>query len=237
MSTLKPTKKVSRRHELREDTVVTFYARVTEYVAEHRSLMLGIGGAVLAGVLLLVGLSFWRANQQRQAIDAMGFAVRAYENGEYRTALDGESASDIVGLLAVADRYGSTDAGNLARFYSADALFRLGLYEESLEHFRDFDKSDDFLGAAAYAGEAAILEIEGDHGTAAERYLRAARAYENEVSSPDYLTKAARAFENAGNYAAALSAYAEVQDEYPDSQFARDNEASIARATVLSDAN
>src|SRR5690606_17436511 len=97
--------------------------------------------------------------------------------------------------LEIADEYGSTDAGNLARFYAADALFRLGEYDRALEYFRKYDEDDGLIGASAIAGEAAIRENKGEYEAAGDLYRRAALHYENELRSPEYLLQAARAYE------------------------------------------
>ena len=58
MSTLNPTRKVSRRHELREDTVVTAYARALGYFENNRSVVFGAAAVILLIATLIVGLSW-----------------------------------------------------------------------------------------------------------------------------------------------------------------------------------
>lgn len=230
MSTLTPTRKISRRHELREDKVVTLYARLLGLVEQNRSVVLAAGAVVVIVVVAVVGFTMLMAQRNQTAIDRMSEAVRAWETGDYRTALDGTGTW--LGLTAIIDDFGSTDSGNLARYYAADAHFRLGEYDQALELFQAFDKGADYLGASALAGEAAILETRGEHGEAGDLYRRAATIFVSDVTSPMYLMKAGRAYEEAGDPGAARRVYEQVRDDFATSQEARDIEFYLARVAT-----
>ena len=140
MATLNPPQKISRRHELRQDQVVTGYARAWDFVDKNRTLVWGVIGAIVLLVVLAVAYVFYQQNQEAKAQGALAVPIRLYEQDNYREALDG--ADGAMGFLAIADEYGGTDAGNLAHFYAADALFNLGEYDQALDHFEDFDKEE-----------------------------------------------------------------------------------------------
>lgn len=230
MSTLNPPKGISRKHELREDKVVTFYARAWEFFDQNRKLVY----AALAGLVLLVvaaiGYVLYQNEQSAEAEQHLARIVSVYEEGSYQEALDG--TIDRLGLIEIAEEYGGTQAGNLAHFYAADALYQLGEYDRAMEHFEAFDASSDFIGASAVAGQAAVYENRGEFEQAGELYRRAAFLYENPLSTPQYLVSAGRAFELAGMFDEAQEAYEVVQDEYPDSEAAGNIEAYIARAAA-----
>ena len=230
MSTLHPTKKISRRQELRQDRVVTFYARAWQYIDENRTMVLGLVGGLVVIILGIVGYYFYLGAQQQKAEVEMAGAVKAYEQGELRAALDG--TSDYVGLLAIADDYGLTKAGNLAHFYAANALFQLGEYDAALEHFEAFDKEENFLGASALAGEAAVYENKGDFRRAGDLYKRAATLFENPVSSPEYLLSAARAYAADVRFDAARDAYEKIKADYPESAAAANVDTYLAYLEV-----
>ncbi|MFT4605025.1 MAG: TolA-binding protein [Rhodothermales bacterium] len=229
MSTLNPTRKISRRHELREDTVVTFYARLLNLTDRYRTYFYGAIAAIVVLILASIAWSFMQTAKQKEALDAMTGAVSAYEAGSWQTALDGTGSS--LGLLDIVDEYGGTDAGNLARFYAADAFFRMGNYEEALTLFRSYDRDGNIVGASATSGEAAILESQGESEDAAGLYSRAATMYPSDATSPGYFMSAGRAFEAAGEPASARRVYERVRDEYPTSQDARDIEFYLARVS------
>ncbi len=232
MSTLKPTKKISRRQELRQDTVVTTYTRFLDFFDNNRQLVYG----VLAGIILiLLAILFWRYTSERKSEAAemeSVAAIRLFEQGEYQLALDGVVPD--LGLVEIADKYGSTKAGNLAHFYAASAYVQLNNPDEALEHFRKFSKSDDFISASALAGEADILESRGEHRDAAILFARAAALYDSGLTSPNYLLSAGRSYEAAGMYTKALESYQEIKERYSDSAAAEKVDIYISRAEALS---
>ncbi len=227
MSTLKPTKKISRRQELRQDTVVTFSARVWQAVEQNRSIVYGILGLLTLLVLGVIGYSYWQQHRNARGQELLAPAVSLYESGNYESALNG--TDDTVGLLAIADDFGSTNAGNLARFYAADALYRVGEHDRALALFQDFRKDANYIGASALAGEAAIFEARGEHRQAGDLYKRAALLFPNEIASPGYLVDAGRAYEAAGRFDDAMDVYEMVSEEYPESNQARTVEILVAR--------
>ena len=227
MSTLNPTRKVSRRQELREDTVVTFYARALDILENHRQTVIYAVAGVVVAVLLALAWSWNQGNRNEQALSEMADAVRLYEAGSWQAALDGDAS--FVGLMDIAEEYGSTDAGNLARFYAADALFRTGDMDRALEFFGSYSKESDYIGASAFAGEAAIHELQGDHNRAGDLFMRAANVFASDITSPMYLSNAARAYGRAGNTADAIDALEMIAEEYPESQEARSVEFKLAQ--------
>ncbi len=228
MSTLNPPKSISRRHELREDTVVTAYARAWQYFDRNRTLVYGILAGIVVLVLLVIGWFWYQNVQGAEATEHLGRIVPLYEEGNYQQALDG--SEDRLGLAAIADQYGSTDAGNLARFYAANAHFELGNFEEAQTYFSRFKKGDDLLGASAIAGEAASLEEQGEFRRAGDLYVRAARHLESAAASPQYLLDAGRVYEEAGEYGRAVEAYQMIADNYEDAPVVTNLDAFIARA-------
>lgn len=228
MSALNAPKQISTRQELREDRVVTVYARAWEFFDQNRTLVYGALAALVLLALAVVAYAFYLNQQQEEAVVLLGTPVRAYEAGNYQAALEGTEGAP--GLLAIIDEYGGTEAANLARFYAADALYRTGELDQALELFQDYDREENFIGASALAGEAAIYESRGDFDRAAEYYRRAALLFENELTTPQYLLNAGRAYEAAGDYAAAIAAYEEVRDRFPESPPATAVDFFIARA-------
>ncbi|MEP0545966.1 MAG: tetratricopeptide repeat protein [Rhodothermales bacterium] len=231
---LKPPKQVSRRQELREDKVITAYARTMTMAEKYRGALIAAGIGIVVIIFGVLGYTYYMVNQGEVANDALGEILPVYESGSFQEALDG--TADAPGLLEIADEYGSTGGGNLARFYAASALFELGRYEEAGAYFEDYDGGEDILGASAVAGQAAIAEQAGDFADAARLYQRAARSYESAATAPGYYLDAARNFEQAGDFDAARAAYEEIVEEYPDAPQAANVPAYTARLAAMAQA-
>ena len=230
MTALETPEKKSRRQELRQNFFIDLYARALLFYDEHRRLAQGIGVALLVLVLAIPGYIYYHQQQEQAANQQLGQILPVYEQGKYQQALDG--TGDQAGLLTIADNYSNTDAGNLATFYAANALYRLEEYDRARTYFQRFEKEQDFLGASAFAAQAAIQENEGSLQRAAELYEQAASQYENKLTAPRYLLNAGQAYEEAGQYEAAMDAYQRIQEEYPESDQATEAEQYRARAKM-----
>ncbi len=214
----------------RGDAVITLYARWLDFYHRRRRyfyLALAAVAVLLGGVM---GYTYYLRHQEQQAQQLLGQVLPLYEQGKYREALDG--AQNMQGLLAIARSYGNTDAGNLARFYAADALYRLGDYEQARALWAAFKTDDPMLAASALAGQAAVYENQGERARAAELYRRAAERYANPVSTPQYLLQAGRNYEAAGNYAEAQKMYETLRTRYAESAQAAEAEIALARVAA-----
>ena len=225
---LKPREKVSDREgDLREDAVVTAYARALQLYENYKQQLI-IGGVVLALLVVgYVGYRYYMNTQNAEAREALGQVVRVYEQGSYQQALEGGSGQ--TGLLGIIDQYGGTSTGNLARYYAGDAFYHLGDYERAIEQFQAFEKAETYLGASGYSGLAASHAELGNLQEAARFYEEAARVYENQATTPLYLEKAAQYYEEAGQLQEALSLYQEIESDFPESGAAENVAIEIQR--------
>lgn len=228
MTALKTPEKTSRRQELRRNWLVDLYGWLLLFYEDNRTLVYGIGAAVVALALAVPGYVYYQQQQAEQANERLGQILPVYEQGNFDQALNG--TSDAAGLIDIADQYEGTSAGNLASFYAANALYQQQEYDRALEFYQQFEKEGDFVGASALAAEAAIYESRGEYERAATHYEEAAAQYENELTAPRYFLQAGQAYEEADDYAAAAEAYQQVVDEYPDSDQVAEAERFLARA-------
>jgi len=216
MAALKTPEKTSRRQELRRNWLVDLYGRLVLFYEGNRTLVHGLGAGLLAVALAIPGYVYYQQQQQQQANEELGRILPVYEQGNFGQALNG--TGDRMGLIAIADQYSRTDAGNLAAFYAASALYRQQEYDRALEYYQRFDKQNDFISASALAAEAAIYEERGSLEQAATYFEEAASQYENELTTPRYLLEAGQAYEAAENYSAAERMYRRILEEYPDAE-------------------
>ena len=230
MSALKTPEKTSRRQELRQNMLVELYGRLLMFYEDNRQVVYGIGFGLLALVLAVPGYMYYQQQQSKQANKMLGQILPTYEQGNYDQALNG--AGERAGLLTISDEYAGTTAGNLATFYAANALYEQGKYDEALQHYQRFEKSNDFIGASAYAAEASIYESRGEYEEAGSKYEQAAAQYENKLTAPRYLLEAGQAYEDAGNYSAAEQAYEKIKEQYPEADEAETVERYLARVRV-----
>ncbi len=230
MTASRTSRSTSRRHELRQDRFITFFARAWGFFDRNRTLAYGLLAGLVVLILLGIGYAYYHNQQQQEAQRRLGAIISVYESGDYQAALEGTGGQ--MGLLEISEAYGGTQAGNLATFYAADALYQLGEYDRALALFEAFDREENLLGAGALAGIAAIYEDQGAYEEAAQYYREAAALYESAATSPYYLLDAARAYEAAGAFEQALETYRMIEAQYPESPPAQQVAQHIARVKV-----
>jgi len=228
MTALKTPEKTSRRQELRRNWLVELYGRLMLFYEDNRTLAHGLGIGLLAVALAIPGYVYYQQQQEQQANEALGRILPVYEQGNFDQALNG--TGDRMGLVAIADDYSGTDAGNLATFYAAGAFYQQQEYDRALEYYQRFDKQNNFIGASALAAEASIYEERGEMERAASLFEQAASQYDNQLTAPRYLLEAGQAYEEIGEYEAAEQAYQRILEEYPDAD--QGEEAKRYRARV-----
>jgi TolA-binding protein len=228
---LRPKKKISKR-ELKEDALVTSYVKATGWYEANKK-AIGIGALILA-VLVVASIAFLnnRRSGNEKAMTELGKIYTYYDNAQYAVAIDGVPERNIAGLKSIVDNYGSTGAGELARFYLANCYYQLRRFDEALEAYDDFSPNSQLLTVSRLSGIAACREAKGEYGEAAAMFEKAAVTYGNDVNAPENLGHAARNFGQAGDKERAVEVYKKIKKEFPKSTIARDVDRYIAQLSI-----
>jgi tetratricopeptide (TPR) repeat protein len=191
------------------------------FTEKYRNALL-IGGVALVAVIGYFGYQWSqkdKVNQEAQA--ALITSALYYEQDSAAKAINGDLQNP--SLLDVVDEYGSTDAGNLARYYLGTSYLKIGNLEEGIASLEEYKKGNSMVSAAAYGSLGYAYEQKGEFEEAAKNYQEAAHTPEdNMYSTPFYLMHAARNLESANKAEEALKLYQEIKSKYPMSDQSRD---------------
>ena len=178
--------------------------------------------AIVYGALILAALiagyfiyqTFVKAPAERQAAAYMLPAQNAFARDSFALALE-EPAPGELGFLDIIDDYGSTEAGNLARYYAAVSYLNIGRFEAAKEFANQFDADGDLLPAMKY-GVIGDAESElGNMDAAISNYRSAVDAAgDNFVTAGYYLNKLALLLQNEGRNDEALAAFQRLKADY-----------------------
>jgi tetratricopeptide (TPR) repeat protein len=230
---LSPKKKITKK-EMHHDPLISAYDRATSYYYDNKKL---ISYALTALVVLVVAIFVYtnnkRANNEKASAE-LGKVFPVYDAGasdirQYKVAIEGQPDRGIMGLRAIVDNYGSTESGETARFYLATAYFTLGQYDDALRQFDSYSSSNSLLTSGAYAGMARCYEAKKDYDRSAGYYEKAASAFTNASTTPEYLNAAARCYGLAGEKEKALTLFKKLKKDFPASTFAREAERYISQ--------
>lgn len=182
---------------------------------KNRNIFFIVGGVVIAALAGWLGYNWYVSSQDEQAQAVLFNPVFAIEADSLNKALKGSGGNP--GLLAIADEYGATPAGNLAGFYAGTALLKQGKFDEAIERLKSFSSSDLLVQARAYSliGDA---YMEKNNAEEAISYYQKAVDYKpNAYFTPMYMVKLGIAYEKAKKNQEAIEVYGNLIEKYPQS--------------------
>ncbi|MDH3710506.1 MAG: tetratricopeptide repeat protein [Cyclobacteriaceae bacterium] len=206
-------------------------SKTEDFIQKNKNLVLGVLAAVLLVVGGYLGYRYYIQGQNEIAQKDMFQAIFYFEQDSLDKALNGDGLN--FGMLQIIEDYGATKAGNIARFYAGVSYLKKGEFQTAIEYLDDFSSSDLIVQARAYSliGDA-YMEL-GNYSDAASNYEKAASHKSNKEFTPQYLFKAALAYEKQSNYQAAIDNYQQVIDEYFGSAQYQDARKHKARLEAL----
>jgi tetratricopeptide (TPR) repeat protein len=215
--------------EDRIEAVEQALSKSEQFIERNQKIITYLVGGLILVVLLFFGYRKY-IHQPREiaALKALFRAEYYFEQDSLHLALFGDGES--YGFIDVIDDYGSTKAGNLARYYAGVCYMDQGDYENALRHFRKFKSRDVIVSAMAYGAMGDAYMQLGEFRKAADYYLKAATRNKNDFTSPPFLLKAGWAYEARNSYRDALKVYEQLRTQFPKSREARDIDRYIARA-------
>jgi TolA-binding protein len=229
---LTPKKKITKK-EMKEDALVSSYVKATTFYYENKQMILmGVTAVVviIAGILLY---GKYRTDNNNNAALNLGDIYPLYDAGEYQHAIDGIPERNIKGLKAIVEEFGNSDAGEVARFYLANAYYQLGRFDDALDQFKRYSPASQVLEISRLSGLAACYEAKGNYKEAASDYEKAANKDLKAVSAAENLFCAARNYAKSGDTTTALAMYKKVKSEYSTSSFGREADRAIGGLTAL----
>lgn len=190
---------------------------------------------VVAGLAILIGGYFIykyliKDPAEKQAMHALYKAESQFAQDSFAVALD-NPGDGYEGFLDIISNYGSTKAGNLAKYYAGVSYLNLGKFEEAVDYLDDFSPAGKISPIMKYGAMGDAQSELGNLDKALNNYKTAAFNYNNDYLSPYYLMKYGMLSEKQGNKAEAAKAYAKIKSDYPNSTQAIGIDKFVGRAS------
>lgn len=148
----------------------------------------------------------------------------------YNLSLNGTDGK--YGLIDIIDNYGTTKAGNLAKYMSGIAYLKTGNYEDAIKYLSDFSSDDEMLGALALGNIGDAFSEINQPEDALKYYADAANFKDNNFTSPLYLFKAGNVAMELEQYDKAEGFFTKIKDSYATSDEALNINIYIQRAQI-----
>lgn len=215
--------------EERMEAVESALSRSEQFIESNQKIITYVVGGIILIILLFFGYQKYILKpKEKTAQTAMFKAEYYFEKDSTDLALFGDGESN--GFLDVIDDYGSTKAGNLAKYYAGVCYLSKGEYEDAIKYLKKFSGNDMIAsGMALGAIGDAYMQL-GEKDKAAKYYMDAANNEPNEFTTPTFLLKAGWTYESMGEWNKALKVYEKMKKDFPKARESRDAEKFIARA-------
>jgi len=130
---------------------------------------------------------------------AMFKGEQYFDTQQDSLALYGDG-NGFVGFESIVEDYGSTKAGDLAKYYAGISNFRLGKYDQAISYLKDFKGGDETITYLAKGTIGDCLANTGKIEESVKYFVDAAKEADNQLISPVYYKKAIVAYRELKNY-------------------------------------
>ena len=158
------------------------------------------------------------------------------DTATYKLVLNGSGATK--GALYIIRNYGSTDAGNLAKYYAGESYLRLGDFNNAVKYLKDFSTEQKQIQMMAYGSLGDAYSELKKNTEAIDCYKKAAATFESdEIDAAQFLFRAASLSEISGKTQDAIGLYKELKDKFPNTQEGMQADKYINRLAVQPNEN
>src|SRR4030095_9109284 len=192
---------------------------------------------ILIIVVLVIGGWYGYKNyivgpKEEEAQNAMWKAEEYFRQDSLRLALNGDKFNR--GFLYIINNYGSSRAGNLAKYYAGLCYLRTGDFNKSVTYLKDFKTSAKQIQMMAYGALGDAYSELNKNDDAVTYYKKAATEFTEDVTmSSEYLFRAALKLETVGKNSEALELYKELKQKYPNTERGFSADKYIYRLSIV----
>jgi predicted negative regulator of RcsB-dependent stress response len=229
MAATKTAHHTKEDHEVLVDRARDFWTNNNRIIT-----IVGLAIILLAGGYLAYK-KFIKEPNETKASEMIFHAENYYRMDSLNMALKGDGINP--GFIKIIDKYGSTKAGNLAKFYAGSCYLQLGDFKNAVKYLDDFDTDAKQVQARAYKLLGDAYAEQGKNSDAFSDYKKAAHYFEkDEANSSDYLFTAAYFAQRVLNdKQEAISLYKELKEKYPRTQHGFDADKYLAQLGVYNE--
>lgn len=214
-------KKLSRK-EIKEDKLVTAYYKAIAFFEENKN-RIAIYAGILAVVILAIVLFMNNKKKNNElAGTELSRIMNAYDSGNYLEAIEGRAGTKLIGLKKLVDSYGSTENGEIAKIYIANAYNNLGKLDDAYKYYQDYSGSNKIFKATALAGQASYQAYKKNYEKAADFYKKAAFVSDADALNPEYLLHAGTCYMTVGKNSDAKELFEIIKKDYKTSSAFRE---------------
>ncbi|HZJ73637.1 MAG TPA: tetratricopeptide repeat protein [Perlabentimonas sp.] len=221
--------KNQRDSETGAEVLENALTKTEQYIENNQKSLTIIVIAIIAIIATFLGYTrLYIAPMEKEAQSQLFAAEQYFERDSFNLALYGDG--NYLGFIDIIDNYGPTKTATLSHYYAGISYRQLGEYEDAIKYLKKFTTKDKMIGAVAFG---AIGDCYVELGNLSEgvKYYQRAASNKNEFTSPIFLMKAGRIYEELDKNSEALKVYNQIKQNYGTSNEAREIEKYITRVS------
>ena len=204
--------------------------KLVAFFKNNEKVIYGVLLGILVVVILIVALfRFIITPRNQKAAEAIMAPIEQYTIGlstgdslSFATALEGNEETD--GFLTIIDDYGSTKAGNTAKYYAALCYLQQHNTDEALDMLLQYKKKDNNVWYSAQMLIGDLYDEQGDVENAKKYYEHAIKG-NTELVAPTAAFKLGMLFEREENWNEAYNNYKLIEEKF----YERYNQMGVAK--------
>lgn len=174
----------------------------------------------IVAIVVIVGGSFAyvygiaKPNEEK-AQESLGIVMQKYVMAQdFEHALKGEGKT--LGLVKIADKYSSTDAGNVAKGLAGICSYQLGKTDDAIKYLESFSpKGDETVSAQMLSALANAYASKNRLDDAVKTFKKAAEATDIPALCSEALFQSGLILEKQNKKDEALKTYQDIKKNYP----------------------
>ena len=197
-----------------------------------KTILIALGAVVVLVGGFLAYKNFVVGPKEQKANDAIFRAQEYFGQDSLDKALNGDGQS--LGFEKIIGQYGSTKAGELAKFYAGAIHLKKGAFDKAVNFLKDFSTDAPQIQARAYKLLGDAYAEQGKGKDAVEQYKKAATTFEeDETAASEALFMAAYLSDRVLNdKTAAVDLYKQIKSKYSQTQWGYEADKYLAQAGV-----
>lgn len=179
-----------------------------------KHILYGVAAVIIVAAAIISYVQFVAKPRAEKASNALAKCETYFAAENFDKALNGDGQG-CIGFLKVADEFGSSKAGNLAKLYAGICYAQTGKNEEAVKFLESFSGQDDAMISPAAIGMLGNCYANlGQTDKAIATLLKAAKKADNNSITPTFLIQAGELYETLGKPEEALKLYEQVKKDY-----------------------
>ena len=251
MATYKKKGRSSKKDQLQEideqSTTAEVFNTLDETASKSEKWVEKNSKILFASLILIAAVIFGylgynkyiKAPKEIEAADELAYSKKFFDQAQtttvandslYNLALNG--ADGKYGLLDIIDNYGSTNAGNLAKYMAGISYLKMNDYENAITQLGNFSTEDEIIGGLALGNIGDAFADINQPEQALEYYEKAAKFKTNDFTSPLYLLKAGNTALELKQFKKAESLFTQIKENHSKSNEAQEIDMYLNKAKL-----